>query len=103
MGSAVVVGGDRGGHGLGALCGGLVGSEIGPFAQGGLDEALGLSVGSGRIGPGADVPEAGLGDMALEEAAAIGGAVVGHDALDADAMRLEEGEGANEETAGALL
>ncbi len=26
---------------------------IGPLAQGGLDEALGLAVGSGRVGPGA--------------------------------------------------
>ena len=31
---------------------------ISPFAQAGLDEALGLAVGLGRIGPGADVLEA---------------------------------------------
>ena len=33
----------------GPLIGCLIGSGIGPFAQGGLDEALGLAVGSGRI------------------------------------------------------
>ena len=30
---------------------------IGPFTQAGLDEALGLSIGPGRIGLGADVPQ----------------------------------------------
>jgi len=37
---------------------GVVGLGISPFAQAGLDEALGLAVGLGRIGPGADVLEA---------------------------------------------
>ena len=35
---------------------------VGPFAQRGLDEAFGLAVGSGRVGPGAavfDVASAG--------------------------------------------
>ena len=36
----------------------LSGSGIGPFSQGSLDEALGLAVGSGRVGSGADVLEA---------------------------------------------
>jgi hypothetical protein len=34
------------------LCGAAVGVGIGPFAKRGLDEALGLSVGARRIGPG---------------------------------------------------
>lgn len=34
-----------------------VGHGVGPFAQRGLDESLGLAVGLGRIGPGPDVPE----------------------------------------------
>ena len=37
---------------LGALGGGVVGVGIGPFSQRGLDEAFGLTVGSGREGPG---------------------------------------------------
>src|SRR5687767_6095132 len=90
-------------HGLGAFGGGVIGPAVDPFAQGGLDEALGLAVGAGRVGPGSDVLEAGAGDKALEEMASVGGAVVGHDALDGDAMGLEEGEGAGEEGAGALL
>ena len=34
------------------------GTTVGPFAQHGLDEALSLSVGLRRIGPGSDVPYA---------------------------------------------
>lgn len=36
---------------------GRIGPGIGPLAQAGLDEALGLSVGLGSAGSGADVPE----------------------------------------------
>jgi CheY-like chemotaxis protein len=58
---------------------------IGPLAQGGLDEALGLAVGPGGVGAGADMLEAefaaGLGEGAGIEA----GTVVGHDAPEPDA------------------
>lgn len=80
---------------------GVVGSGIGPFAQGGVDEALSLSVGSGRVGLGEDVlnaePLAGL----TEGFRSIAGAVGGHDPLDGDAeacaigdLRLDAGDGA---------
>ena len=42
----------------GATVGVSVGLGVGPFAQGGLDEALGLSVGLGRVGPGEDLAQA---------------------------------------------
>ena len=41
-----------------ALFRGLVGAGIGPFAQGGLDESLGLAVGFRRVGFRSDVFEA---------------------------------------------
>jgi hypothetical protein len=39
----------------GAFFRGVVGSGVGPFAQAGLDEALRLAVGSGRVGLGAQM------------------------------------------------
>ena len=50
----------------GAVVRGLVNARIGPFAQGGLDEALSLSVGFGRVGFGADVLEAQCGTGCFE-------------------------------------
>ena len=51
-----------------AFLGVLEGHRIGPFLTEGLDEPLGLSVGTGRVRPGADVLEAkgfaGLGKVA---------------------------------------
>ncbi len=41
-----------------AFLGVLEGHRIGPFLAEGLDKALGLSVGAGRVWPGADVLEA---------------------------------------------
>src|ERR1700691_5998257 len=49
----------------GAVFRSFVGCGVGPFAQAGLNEALGLSVGFGRVGPGTQVldlePAQGLG------------------------------------------
>lgn len=42
---------------LGAMVRGLAGAGVGPLAERGLDEALGLAVGLGRVGPGADMFE----------------------------------------------
>jgi hypothetical protein len=42
----------------GATVGVGVGLGVGPFAQGGLDEALGLSVGLGRVRPGENLAQA---------------------------------------------
>ena len=40
-----------------SLIGGVVGVGIGPFTQSGLDEALGLAIGLGRVWPGEDLAE----------------------------------------------
>ncbi len=40
---------------------------VGPFAQGGLDEALGLAVGSGRVGSGAAVFDAACSGKLAEQ------------------------------------
>ncbi len=44
----------------GSTVGVSVGLGVGPFAQAGLDEALGLAIGFGGIGLGADVLEAAV-------------------------------------------
>jgi len=80
----------------GALLRCVVGPGIGPFAQGGLDEAFGLAIGLGRIGPGADVLD---GEPPQRLGVAMGAetcAVVGHDALDLDAVGFEEAQGVEE-------
>ena len=48
----------EGGEFAPALHGCVVGFCISPLAQRGLHEALGLAVGSGRVGPGPLVPDA---------------------------------------------
>src|SRR5690606_33938607 len=77
--------------------------SISPLPEAGLDEALCLAVGARCVWPGSDMAKAGLGEQRLEGVTAIGRAVVAHDPLDADAVRLEEGQGPAEEGAGALL
>jgi hypothetical protein len=55
-------------QGPGALGRALVGEAVGPFAQGALDEALGLAVGLGPVSTGELVAnavfKAGLGEVA---------------------------------------
>src|SRR5258708_18138243 len=80
------------------VCGG-----VGPLAQRGLDEALGFSVGLGRIGFGPDVLQAEAFAGAGEGEGFVAGAVVGHDAHDLDAEACVIGEGGLEEGRGALL
>ena len=70
-----------------------IGLGVGPFAQRGLDEALGLAVGLGRVGPGADVLEAEIAAGLAEGLGAIAGAVVGHHARHLDAEAREVGDG----------
>ena len=67
-------------QGLSALvrCG--VAAGIGPFAQGGLDEALSLTIGPGRIGPCADMFQARVAASSgkgFRDIAAA--AIIGHD------------------------
>jgi hypothetical protein len=81
----------------------LVRFGVGPFAQAGLDEALGFAVGLWRVGPGADVFEAKPFAEPAEGEGLIAGAVVGHDALDLDAEALVVGESGLEEGGGAAL
>ena len=87
----------------GAVIRGRIGPGIGPFPEGGLDEAFSLAIGPGRIGAGPEVlepePPAGLG----KRLGAVAGAVVGHDAQDADAKARKVGQSGLQESDGALL
>ena len=98
-----VVGVDEGDHGLCSFLGCSVWSGVGPFAQGRLNETFGLSVGAWRIGACADVPDALDRERSAKGAAFISGSITGHDALGGDAVGLEEGQGAGEESDGRLL
>ena len=73
------------------------GHGIGPFLAEGLDKALGLAVGSGRVGPGADVPQpqglAGPGERLGD----VGRAVIAHHPAALDALAVEPGDGSAEE------
>ena len=68
-----------------------------PFAQGGLDEALGLAVRTRRVGPGVDELEAEPAAEVAEASGAVARAVVGHDAFDGDAEAGVVGDGGPEE------
>ena len=78
----------------GALVGMGVGVSVGPFAQRGLDETLGLAVGLWSVGPGEAVLEAEGGNGGgAHGVCAVAGAVVGVEALCGDAVLLKESEG----------
>src|SRR6185437_7236843 len=81
----------------------VVGSGVGPFAERCLDEALGLTVGLGCVGPGSDVLEAQLLAGIPKGFGTVTGAVVGHDALDGHAQAFVVGDGGFEEGHGAFL
>jgi len=76
-----------------AMVTGVVGASIGPLASDGLDETFGLAIGLGSVGTSEAMLEAELTAGLGEEFGAIGGAAVGEDALNVDAMSLIEGEG----------
>ena len=105
MGAMPVVAVKPDGQFGGALIGCVVGSRIGPLAQARLDEALGLSIGPGRVGFGPQVldpePAESLGIAAGAKARAI----VGHDALDLDAEVSKVAQGVEEkaQAGGSLL
>src|SRR4051812_15310951 len=89
-------------------CGGSVvrswvGLSVGPFAQGGLDEALSLAVCLGRIGLGSDVLEAEIAAGGAEGLGTIAGAIVGHHTGDRDAEVRVVGDGGLEEGDRTLL
>ena len=72
---------------------GLIGASISPLAGDGLDEAFGLSVGLRAIGLSEEMFDAELAAGGGEVAGAVGGAAIGENALDADAMSFEESDG----------
>ena len=84
----------------GAVWGGKVGAGVGPFAEGSLDEALGLAVGAGGVGPCEAVANAQAAASLAEGAGAVTGAVVGEEASDAYAERAIVGHGGVEELHG---
>src|SRR6266851_4576651 len=77
-------------------------ANIGPLAQGGLNEALGLAVGAGSVGTGEAVLDAELEAGGAEVAGTIAGAVVGEQAADGDAVLGVEGDGGVQEGDGGL-
>ena len=85
----------------GSLSGVWIGFGIGPFTQGGLDEAFGLSVGAWCIGFGADVLDGEVFAGIAPGEGFVAGAVVGHDAFDGDAEALVVSDGGLEEGYGA--
>jgi len=70
----------------------LEGHGVGPLPAEGLNETLRLAVGSGRVGPGADVPQtqdaAGLGERPGD----VGGAVVAHHPPALHTLDVEPGD-----------
>jgi len=77
----------------GAVVTGVVGAGVGPFAGEGLDEAFGLAVGLGAIGFGEEMLETELEAGGGKEFGAVGGAAIGEDGLDGDAVGLVKVEG----------
>src|SRR5215216_2710691 len=80
-----------------------VGLSVGPFAQGGLDEALGLTVCLGRIRLGPDVLETEIAAGGAEGLGAIARAIVGHHTGNRDAEVRVVGDRGLEEGDRALL
>ena len=67
----------------------LVGTRVCPLAQCGLDEAFGLSVGAGRIGPCKSLFHIELPDGLSIEQVTVAGAIVAIDAAHIDAEAME--------------
>jgi hypothetical protein len=72
-------------------------ARVGPLAQAGLNEALGLAVGPRRVGPGAQMAQLQRAAGVAPGVAPIGRAVVGHDPLDRDALAGEPSDRALQE------
>ena len=72
-------------------------ANVGPLAQGSLDEAFGLAVGARSVGTGESVLDAELEAGSAELSGAIAGAVVGEQAADGDAVLGVEGDGGVQE------
>ena len=72
-------------------------ANVGPLAQGGLDEAFRLAVGARSVRTGEAVPDAELEAGGAEVSGAIAGAIVGEQATDGDAVLGVEGDGGAQE------
>jgi hypothetical protein len=68
-------------------------SGVGPFAQGGLDEAFGFAVGLRRVGASSAVFEAHLETGLAKVMGAIAAAVIGEQGANGDAVASEEVNG----------
>jgi hypothetical protein len=77
----------------GAVVTGVVRTSISPLASEGLDEAFGLAVGLGPVRAGKAMLEAEMMAGLGKEFGSIGGAAVGEDALNADAVSVVEVDG----------
>lgn len=75
-----------------AVSAGVVGPGIGPLPGDGLDEAFGLAVSLRAIGFGEEMLEAEFVAGGGEEFGAIGGATIGEDLLDFDAVSAIEAD-----------
>src|SRR5918994_1789406 len=69
---------------------GAVDGAVGPAAEQGADEALCLAVGLGSVGAGAQVADAERAAGERVHGRAVSGPIVGQQALDFDAVALEE-------------
>src|SRR6266567_4851586 len=77
-------------------------ADVGPLAQGGLDEAFRLAIGAGSVRTGEAVRDAELEAGGTEVSGAIAGAVVGEQAADRDAVLGVEGNGGTQEDDGGF-
>src|SRR5256712_3156860 len=80
----------------------VVGAEIGPFAQQGLDEAFGLAVGARRVRPRATMRQMEGATGRAKAPRQVGRAVVGEHAPDARPARPKPREGAAHKAAHRL-
>jgi hypothetical protein len=89
----------------GAVVTGLIGASVGPFAGDGLDEAFGFAVGLRAIGPSEEMFDVVVATGGGKVMGTIGGAAIGEDTLDLDAVVSVESDGLVEslEDAGQLL
>src|SRR5215217_3409819 len=76
--------------GCGAFGAGAVDGAVGPAAEQGAEEALCLAVGLGSVGAGAQMADAERAAGELVHGQAVSGPIVGQQALDFDAVALEE-------------
>jgi len=89
------------------VCGAVVGVRVdggvGPFAERGLNEALGFAVGARSVGAGEEMAQAVALTSGSELMGAVAGAIIGHDPLGLAAEGREVSQGAFEEEDGAVL